>query len=106
MGDGPDWRQVDRARLLQVREEERKKLLEEWILWCETFLSVEAVKGYVATGWSLGEAIAAKAAELRARLSLPSAPLPEPKAPRDTPRDATALPETETTPLAETKTTE
>jgi hypothetical protein len=97
MSDGPDWRQLDYAKLQAVRAAERKKVQEEWAAWCEGFLTVEAVKGYTASGWSLADALAAKAAELRVRLSPAPPPLPEVK--------TTPLPETKTTPLAETKTT-
>jgi hypothetical protein len=64
MGDGPDWRQVDRARLLQARKEEREKVLLEWAGWCEEPRE---------SGMAYPE-LQAKAKELRARL-LP--PLPD-----------------------------
>jgi hypothetical protein len=94
VGDGPDWRQVDRARLLQVRAEERKQVMREWVAWIEG-LTEYACQSFL-DGPSILERLDKKRDELNGFL------FPEPKAPRDT----TALPETETTPLAETKTTE
>jgi hypothetical protein len=86
MGDGPDWRQVDRARLIAVRLEERNKVLLEWTEWLEGRVAYVEDDGDL----PLSE-LRAKAKELRARL-------PESK--------STAMPETLPTPLAETKTTE
>jgi hypothetical protein len=73
VGDGPDWRQVDRARLLAVRLEERKKVQEEWASWCEGFSEFALEK----LEYQSAARLEAKAKELRAPPSPP--PLPEPK---------------------------
>jgi hypothetical protein len=99
VSDGPDWRQLDYAKLQAARAGERKKVLEEWIGWSE---SIElqfrkAFPSHLTIAHERLEALEAiaddmmrKVAELRARL------LPESK--------ATPLPETETTALAKTDT--
>jgi hypothetical protein len=100
MGDGPDWRQVDRARLLAARaqgeETARKKMTEEWITW------LGEIRRYAeetfASGPELLEYLDDKELELRARRAVfghVPAPLPEAK--------ATPEPEANPAPLAETK---
>jgi hypothetical protein len=103
VGDGPDWRQVDRARLLQVRAEERKKVQEEWASWCEerakqavSRIDKDTHPNAALMMGMLSEWLLTKAKELRAPPLAP--PLSESK--------STAMPETLPTPLAETKTTE
>jgi hypothetical protein len=100
VGDGPDWRQLDRAQLLAARaqgeETGRKKVLEEWIGWLSTTCQ-EACLRYT-SGPELVDVLSEKLEELRARLSSSSVLPSESK--------TTALPETLPAPLAETKTTE
>ncbi len=93
MGDGPDWRQVDRARVLAAFEDGKKAGMkaaaEEWIAWCREQAALARISVFedearwVFEDETLREALAfwldEKATELCARLAPQPIPLPPPQ---------------------------